>query len=62
MVNDLNDDDVTLPVVSDDRVEEPPERGQILDAEVLKPILVPKAAGNAILPHELAMKAVCEKD
>ena len=62
MVNDLNDDNVTLPVVSHDRVEEPPERGQIVDVKVLKPILVPKAAGSAILPHELAMKAVCEKD
>lgn len=62
MIGNLYDDDVAFPAVSHDCVEEPPERRQVLDVEVLKPILGPQTTRDPILLHDFAMKTVREQD
>jgi len=62
MVSNLYDDNVALPTVSHDRVEEPPERRQVLHIQVFESVFLPQGKRNAILLHDLAMKAVREED
>src|SRR2546427_7502708 len=62
VIHDLHDHDISFSTVADDRVEEPPERSQVLDVEVLQAIRVPKDARDAILSHDLTVQAVGEED
>jgi len=62
VIRDLNDHDVSFSAVTNDRVEEPPERRQILDVEVLQAIRVSEDARDAILFHDLTVQTVGEED
>src|SRR2546428_9318364 len=62
VIRDLNDHDVSFSAVTNDRVEEPPERRQILDVEVLQAIRVSEDARDAILFHDLTVRTVGEED
>src|SRR2546427_359347 len=42
VIHDLHDHDISFSTVANDRVQEPPERRQILDVEVLQAIRVPE--------------------
>jgi len=62
MVSDFNDDDVTLSAVADDRVEQPPERWQVLHVQIIQAVLVPQCPWDAVLLHDFSMETVREKD
>src|SRR3989475_9517928 len=62
VIRDLNDHDVSFSAVTNDRVEQPPERRQILDVEVLQAIRVSEDARDAILFHDLTVQTVGEED
>src|SRR5256885_4131672 len=62
VIHDLHDHDISFSTVADERVQEPPERRQILDVAVLQAIRVPEDTRDAILFHDLTVQAVGEED
>src|SRR5256886_9474190 len=62
VIHDLHDHDISFSTVANDRVQELPERRQILDVEVLQAIRVPEDARDAIPFHDLTLQAVGEED
>src|SRR5256886_14390486 len=62
VLSNRNGHDVSFSAVTNDRVEEPPERRQILDVEVLQAIRVSEDARDAILFHDLTVRTVGEED
>jgi len=58
MVGNFNDNDVALTSVADNRVEEPPEGGQILNEKVFQTIPLFQRLGNHFLLDYFAMSAI----
>src|SRR3989475_2369671 len=62
MIHDFDDHDVPLAAIAHDRVEEPPERRQVLHEQVVQPMPVLQGLRYPVSVHALAGKAVGQEN
>ncbi len=62
MVDDFEDYDIPVWAISSDRVQKPPERGQILDKQILYPVLREESWRNRPFPNDLPMQGIGVKN
>src|SRR5881296_3663315 len=62
VIHDFDHNDVPLAAIAHDRVEEPPEGGQVLHEQVLQSVPVLQGLRDPVSFHDLAMKAVRQEN
>src|SRR5437764_6243173 len=62
LIHDFDDNGVPFAPIAHDRVEEPPERGQVFHEQVLQSMPVPQGLRDPVSFDDLAMKAVRQQN
>src|ERR1700674_3801382 len=62
MVDDFENHDDPIRALMDNRVEQSPERCQVLDKQVLYSVQLDQGPGYGLLPNDFPMKAIFEED